>query len=53
MTLSCNTELSMPSEQAVRYTNDLFTAKGSRRLGLMEWPALLRRLDKLDPSYAS
>jgi hypothetical protein len=22
-----------------------------RRFGLLEWPALLRKLDKLDPSY--
>jgi len=53
MTLSCNTELSMPSAESVRYTNDLFTGKGSRRYGLLEWPSLLRRLDKVDPSYAS
>jgi ribulose-5-phosphate 4-epimerase/fuculose-1-phosphate aldolase len=53
MTLSCNTELSLPSDESVRYTNELFTGQKSRRLGLMEWPALLRRLDKIDPSYAS
>ena len=53
MTLSCNTELSMPSAEAVRYTNELFTGKSSRRYGLLEWPSLLRRLDKVDPSYAN
>jgi len=52
MTLSCNTELSMPSTESVRYTNELFTGKGSRRFGLMEWPSLLRRLDRIDPGYS-
>lgn len=52
MTLSCNTELSMPSAESVRYTNELFTGKGGRRLGLMEWPSLLRKLDRIAPGYA-
>jgi hypothetical protein len=24
---------------------------GPRRRGLLEWPALLRRLDRIDPSF--
>jgi hypothetical protein len=28
--------------------------RGTRRpYGLMEWPALLRKLDRIDPSYAT
>ncbi len=52
MALSCNTELRMPSAESVRYTNEQFRAGiQSRPLGLREWPALLRRLDRTDPSY--
>jgi ribulose-5-phosphate 4-epimerase/fuculose-1-phosphate aldolase len=51
MTLSCNTELHMPSQESVNETNRLFKPTGMRRRGLLEWPALLKRLDGIDPSY--
>lgn len=51
MALSCNTELHMPSREAVLETNRLFKPTGMRRRGLLEWPALLKRLDRIDPSY--
>jgi len=51
MTLSCNTELSLPQREVVEETNHLFKPGVRRRLGLLEWPALLRKLDALDPSY--
>lgn len=51
MTLSCNAELSLPPRPVVEETNHLFKPGVRRRLGLMEWPALLRKLDALDPSY--
>ena len=51
MTLSCNTPLRMPSREAVAQTNRIFKPTGERRRGLLEWPALLRRLDGIDPSY--
>jgi ribulose-5-phosphate 4-epimerase/fuculose-1-phosphate aldolase len=51
MTLSCNAELSLPQRQVVEETNHLFRPGVRRRLGLLEWPALLRKLDGLDPSY--
>ena len=51
MTLSCNTPLRMPSREVVAQTNRLFKPTGERRRGLLEWPALLRRLDGIDPSY--
>ena len=51
--LSCNTELSLPPKSVVSHTNSQFDPKtpGVRRRGLLEWPALLKRLDALDPSY--
>jgi ribulose-5-phosphate 4-epimerase/fuculose-1-phosphate aldolase len=51
MTLSCNTELSLSRRDVVEETNHLFKPGVRRRLGLLEWPALLRKLDGLDPSY--
>jgi ribulose-5-phosphate 4-epimerase/fuculose-1-phosphate aldolase len=51
MTLSCNTELHMPSPQSVTYTNEILGPTGTRRLGMLEWPSLLRKLDRLDASY--
>jgi ribulose-5-phosphate 4-epimerase/fuculose-1-phosphate aldolase len=51
MTLSCNAELSLPASDVVAETNRLFKPGVRRRLGLLEWPALLRKLDGLDPSY--
>jgi hypothetical protein len=51
MALSCNTELSMPPREVVEASNRLYLPGARRRFGLMEWPALLARLDKLDPSF--
>lgn len=51
MAMSCNTELRMPPAEAVQFTHDAVGPKGGLRLGLREWPALLRKLDKLDPTY--
>jgi len=51
MTLSCNTELSMPSRELVEATSHLYKPGVRRRFGEMEWPALLKKLDQIDPSY--
>ena len=49
--LSCNTELSMPPADLIEATNKLYLPGVRRRFGLLEWPALLDKLDALDPSY--
>jgi ribulose-5-phosphate 4-epimerase/fuculose-1-phosphate aldolase len=49
--LSCNTELSMPPADLIEATNKLYLPGVRRRFGLLEWPALLRKLDSIDPSY--
>jgi hypothetical protein len=42
----------MPEPEAVRYTNEQFRAGIQKMpLGLREWPALLRKLDRMDPSF--
>ena len=51
MALSCNTELSMPPKDLIEATNKLYLPGVRRRFGLLEWPALLKKLDKIDPSY--
>jgi ribulose-5-phosphate 4-epimerase/fuculose-1-phosphate aldolase len=51
MTLSCNTELQMPPQEVTQYTNNLMLPGVRRRFGLLEWPAMLRKLDRTDTSY--
>jgi len=51
MALSCNAKLQMPPEETVKYTNEQMRSGGRRRWGLLEWPAMLRKLDRKDPSY--
>jgi ribulose-5-phosphate 4-epimerase/fuculose-1-phosphate aldolase len=51
MTLSCNTEIQYPPREVVEYTNHQMKPGVRRRFGLLEWPALLRKLDRIDPSY--
>jgi len=51
MTLSCNTEVSLPPQPVVEETNRLFKPGVRRRFGQLEWPALIRKLDSIDPSY--
>jgi ribulose-5-phosphate 4-epimerase/fuculose-1-phosphate aldolase len=49
--LSCNTELVLPPRPTIEAANKLYQPGVRRRFGLMEWPALLKKLDQLDPSY--
>jgi len=49
--LSCNTELAMPPKDLIEATNKLYLPGVRRRFGLLEWPALLKKLDAIDPSY--
>lgn len=51
MTLSCNTEIQLPPLEVVKHTQEGFRPGVRRRWGVLEWPALLRKLDRVDPSY--
>jgi len=54
MTLSCNTEIRLPPDEVVQSTYAGFSKTNAmRRRGLLEWPSLLRKLDRKDPSYAN
>lgn len=49
--MACNTELVLPPEHIVRLANSQWKPGVTRRYGLLEWPAMLRQLEHLDPSY--
>jgi hypothetical protein len=48
--MACNTELNLPAPAVIEKTAHLYKPQ-TRPFGVMEWPALLRRLDKKDPSF--
>jgi len=49
--MSCKTELNLPDPAVVERTIDLYKPETRRPYGLMEWPAMLRMLNRRDPSY--
>ena len=49
--LSCNVELKLPAKEIVEESWRLYQPGVRRRFGVLEWPALLAKLDKIDPSY--
>ena len=49
--LSCNTELQLPPENVVADSYRLYQPGVRRKFGVLEWPALLKKLDRIDPSY--
>ena len=51
--MACNTELAMPSDEVVQKSCAMYDPPNSRRYGLLEWPGLLRQVDKTDPDFRS
>jgi ribulose-5-phosphate 4-epimerase/fuculose-1-phosphate aldolase len=53
MALSCNTKLILPSTEILEKTFDKVRPRPDKpnRNGDLAWPALLRQLDRVDPSY--
>ena len=49
--MACNTELNLMPDDVVKSSAAMYAPGAVRRYGLLEWPALLRRLDRRDPSY--
>lgn len=53
--MSCGQKLSLPSDELVQETYKIFHPKLQpsfrRKPGRLEWPGLLRRLDRIDPSF--
>jgi hypothetical protein len=44
-------EIELPPQEVVNEAWRLFQPGVRRRFGVLEWPALLRKLDKIDTSY--
>ena len=51
MAMGCNTEIILPAPDVIARTNHLYRPEVRRPFGILEWPALLRKLDRIDPSY--
>jgi len=51
MAMACNTELNHPAPETVRLTNDRYKPGQRRKITELEWPAMLRMLDRRDASY--
>ena len=49
--LSCNVELSMPPKKVVDDSYRMYLPQTRRPFGVLEWPALLKKLDSIDASY--
>jgi ribulose-5-phosphate 4-epimerase/fuculose-1-phosphate aldolase len=49
--LSCNVELRLPPDEVVMESYRLYLPTTRRPFGVLEWPALLAKLDRIDPSY--
>jgi ribulose-5-phosphate 4-epimerase/fuculose-1-phosphate aldolase len=53
LTLACGQKLVPIAPEIVEATQHNYLPSTRRPFGVMEWPAMLRKLDRLDPSYAS
>ncbi|WP_420392490.1 class II aldolase/adducin family protein [Acuticoccus sp.] len=51
LAMSANTEIGLPPEEIIEKTNHLYRPEVRRPFGVLEWPALLRKLDRIDASY--
>jgi ribulose-5-phosphate 4-epimerase/fuculose-1-phosphate aldolase len=49
--MACNTELNLLPPTVIEKSCALYAPGASRRYGPLEWEGLLRRLDRIDPSY--
>ena len=48
---ACNDELLLPDEKTFEKTARMYQPGVRRTMGLLEWPAMRRLADRLDPSY--
>lgn len=51
MALGCNTEILVPDQSVLDRTYNQWSPNVTRRYGILEWPAMLRLLDRVSPSY--
>jgi len=48
---ACNDEVLLPSRETFEKTSRMYQPGVRRTMGLLEWPAMRRLADRLDPSY--
>jgi ribulose-5-phosphate 4-epimerase/fuculose-1-phosphate aldolase len=51
MAMACDDRLVLPKPAVVAKTNHLYKPEVRRPYGILEWPAMRRLADRLDPSY--
>ncbi|HEY4198935.1 MAG TPA: class II aldolase/adducin family protein [Devosiaceae bacterium] len=51
MAMACNTPLVVPPDDVVALARSQWAPGITRRYGILEWPAMLRQLETIDPSY--
>ena len=49
--MACNTELNLPDPKTVTLTAERYKPGQRRNIASLEWPAMLRMLDRRDPSF--
>ncbi len=49
--MAARTELTLPTPEVVAHAAHLYDPKTRRPFGVLEWPAMLRLLDRRDPSW--
>ena len=49
--MACNTELHLPEPKTVQLTNERYKPGQRRSITELEWPAMLRMLERRDPGY--
>ena len=49
--MACNAELIIPSAEIVAKANAQWSPSVTRRYGILEWPAILRQLDRVSQTY--
>lgn len=51
MAMQSGAELVLPPKDVIELTNHQYKPTTRRPFGILEWPALMRKLDRIDPTY--
>jgi hypothetical protein len=51
MAQAANAKMVLPSQAVIEKTNHLYRPNVRRPMGVLEWPAMRRLADRIDPSY--
>jgi len=51
MAMACNAALNLPDDEVIKRTGERYKPGQRRSITELEWPALLRMLERRDPSY--